>query len=696
MRTVTEEKSIAKLFPELLVEWDFSKNATIISPTEVSKGSNTKVWWICPENHSYEKSIKNKNVSKGFPYCSGKKANRENCLKTLYPNIAKEWNYKKNLITPLDITPGSSKKVWWICNKGHEYECAINGRKRGNGCPYCANKKVNLENCLKSKFPNIALEWDYNKNDLTPLEVLPGSTKKVYWICSKNHSYEMPIYNRIKAKNCPICSNKIVHENYNLKVLNPNLAKEWHPIKNKGIRPEDVPPNSNQKVWWVCSNNNKHEWEAYIANRHGKNSGCPYCSNLIASEETCLATVRPDLAIDWDIVKNNGITPKEVLPYSNKSFWWTCPEGHSYKKVVADRSSNGSGCSVCFKLSGSSFPEFSLYFYLKKLIENVQHRKMISVKDTVLEADLYLPDLTTVIEYDGKKWHMGNEEADKVKNQIFNENGYKVIRIRESPLEKLNNAINYLYEPSNLHSYATMIQDILKLLNLSIDINEIYTTSDLIEIRKNFYHVKRANSIASIAPYLMDEWNNSLNIGLNPFFISYGSNIDIWWKCSKGHDYKMNAKSRMRGRNCPYCSGKCVNETNSFAAVRPELLYQWDSDNEVSPYEVTAGSKKIVKWRCPVGPDHVWKASIYSKVNDNCPYCLGRRVSVTNNLNTVLPELSREWHSTKNGELTPSDVTKGMSKIVWWQCDEGHEWQESLNQRSNKNTKCRICKKLNS
>lgn len=95
MRTVTEEKSIAKLFPALLVEWDFSKNATIISPTEVSKGSNLKVWWICPENHSYEKSIKNKSVSKGCPYCSDKKANRENCLQTLYPNIAKEWNYKK-------------------------------------------------------------------------------------------------------------------------------------------------------------------------------------------------------------------------------------------------------------------------------------------------------------------------------------------------------------------------------------------------------------------------------------------------------------------------------------------------------------------------------------------------------------------------------------------------------------------------
>tara|TARA_B110000285_G_scaffold180449_1_gene203483 strand:+ start:85 stop:225 length:141 start_codon:yes stop_codon:yes gene_type:complete len=32
----------------------------------------------------------------------------------------------------------------------------------------------------------------------------------------------------------------------------------------------------------------------------------------------------------------------------------------------------------------------------------------------------------------------------------------------------------------------------------------------------------------------------------------------------------------------------------------------------------------------------------------------------------VNPELAEEWHPTKNGELTPFDVTKGSNKKVWW------------------------------
>ena len=41
------------------------------------------------------------------------------------------------------------------------------------------------------------------------------------------------------------------------------------------------------------------------------------------------------------------------------------------------------------------------------------------------------------------------------------------------------------------------------------------------------------------------------------------------------------------------------------------------------------------------------------------------------------PELAKEWHPTKNGVLTPSDITYGSKQIVWWKCKIGHEWQTS-------------------
>ena len=43
----------------------------------------------------------------------------------------------------------------------------------------------------------------------------------------------------------------------------------------------------------------------------------------------------------------------------------------------------------------------------------------------------------------------------------------------------------------------------------------------------------------------------------------------------------------------------------------------------------------------------------------------------------VNPELAKEWHQTKNGELKPNDFTYGSGTKVWWKCDEGldHEWE---------------------
>jgi hypothetical protein len=40
---------------------------------------------------------------------------------------------------------------------------------------------------------------------------------------------------------------------YNLRAVNPGLANQWHPLKNNDLRPEDVTPGSNKKVWWLCA-----------------------------------------------------------------------------------------------------------------------------------------------------------------------------------------------------------------------------------------------------------------------------------------------------------------------------------------------------------------------------------------------------------------------------------------------------------
>ena len=57
-----------------------------------------------------------------------------------------EWDWTKNnelSFFPNKLTCGSDKKVWWICKKNHSFCSSISNRASlGNGCPYCANKKV--------------------------------------------------------------------------------------------------------------------------------------------------------------------------------------------------------------------------------------------------------------------------------------------------------------------------------------------------------------------------------------------------------------------------------------------------------------------------------------------------------------------------------------------------------------------------
>ena len=82
--------------------------------------------------------------------------------------LAKEWNYNKNKnINIHNVTTNCNEKVWWICEKGHEWQAIIRYRAKENGtnCPYCSGNKVSPGfNDLQSCFPDIASEWHPTKN----------------------------------------------------------------------------------------------------------------------------------------------------------------------------------------------------------------------------------------------------------------------------------------------------------------------------------------------------------------------------------------------------------------------------------------------------------------------------------------------------------------------------------------------------
>ena len=126
-----------------------------------------------------------------------------------------------------------------------------------------------------------------------------------------------------------------------------------------------------------------------------------------------------------------------------------------------------------------------------------------------------------------------------------------------------------------------------------------------------------------------------------------------------------------------------------------KVAKEWHTtkNGDLKPTDVTANSNKKVWWRCKEG--HEWKARINSRNQGNgCPYCAGRLPIVgKTDLATVNPELAKEWHTTKNRNLKPTDVTCHSHKKVWWLCQEcGHEWRNTISKRS-LGSCCKICTK---
>ena len=125
---------------------------------------------------------------------------------------------------------------------------------------------------------------------------------------------------------------------------NPKIAREWNYEKNGNLKPEHFAANSHKKVWWKCCEG--HEWQATIKDRNDGN-GCPYCSSKkVLKGYNDLQTVNPTLAMEWNYEKNDGVTPADVMPNSNKKVWWECSKGHEWQASIADRN-QGRGCPYC-------------------------------------------------------------------------------------------------------------------------------------------------------------------------------------------------------------------------------------------------------------------------------------------------------------------------------------------------------------
>ena len=154
---------------------------------------------------------------------------------------------------------------------------------------------------------------------------------------------------------------------------------------------------------------------------------------------------------------------------------------------------------------------------------------------------------------------------------------------------------------------------------------------------------------------LFVEWNyyrNELD-DISPDSLMEGSQKKVWWKCSKGHEWKSTISERKRGTGCPICAGKKVLVGfNDLASICPEIAKEWnyERNNDLTPHDVTSCSNKNVWWRCEKG--HEWRTMILTRSKGSgCPYCSNRYVKKGfNDLSTLFPQVASEWNSEKNNE----------------------------------------------
>ena len=277
----------------------------------------------------------------------------ERCKESEFAYLLNQWHPTKNKdFTPAMVPAGSHKKVWWRCEKGHEWQSQIRVRMNGSQCPTCSNRKINPgENDLATTYPELAKQWHPEKNGtLTPAMVPSGGNKKVWWRCEKGHEWQAHIYCRTGlGHDCPVCAGKVVVPGENdLASVFPDIARTWHPTKNGELTAEKVSPYSNRRAWWQCELG--HEWEGRIAHRAKNGSGCPYCAGRkVLPGFNDLNTTYPNVAAQWHPTLNGELTAEMITSHSHKKVWWICSFGHVWKAVVFSRTDakHPCGCPVC-------------------------------------------------------------------------------------------------------------------------------------------------------------------------------------------------------------------------------------------------------------------------------------------------------------------------------------------------------------
>lgn len=262
--------------------------------------------------------------------------------------------------------------------------------------------------------------------------------------------------------------------------------------------------------------------------------------------------------------------------------------------------------------------------------------------------------------------------------------------IREKTRDKINSMgykILKEYKNDNSESWRIFVKD-----NLGYKYDSYLKNF----LRNRHFHIVGKDNLFSL--YNISLWLklNNKDFKLCKDNIYKNSHDKLKFYHSKCRDYFYTTWSHIyKNTGCSICSGRQVGKYNNLEYLLPKLVKEWHPENKLKPNEVTLKSSKNVMWICSIcgyGENGEWKTPISSRTSGSgCPSCAGNIVSDKNRLSILCPNISKRWHPSKNGNLTPSNVSYGSIKKVWWLCENGHSVFLSPNIVTNKNRYQYIC-----
>ena len=278
---------LATTDPDLIKEWDYVNNT--IKPTEVSRGSGKKVYWICPVGHRYEATILHRTNGKtACPICNSGR-------QTSFAEQAVFFYVKK-------VFPDAISRYKDIFNNGMELDIYIPSTKIGteyDGSYWHKKEKKNRERkkyelCQKYGIRLVRIK-EHDSDSVYDFETASMTISSGNLENRKNLSFMI--------ENLLIDLTKFSKRRYSLFPIEVNLNKDE------------------------------------LAIRH-------YMTNLRGSS---LKDLYPEISLEWCYEKNGDLTPEKVKPMSGVRVYWKCKEcGHVWKTSVGHRV-EGTGCPTCYR-----------------------------------------------------------------------------------------------------------------------------------------------------------------------------------------------------------------------------------------------------------------------------------------------------------------------------------------------------------